>query len=159
VTALTLPGIDVGTWTVRRRGDSAGRALADRHYSRRTRGASMFTPPGRALILVTPCERAVWTTVHTEYPDDGLDAWRCTLFRNEGAGLSSDLIRAAMTLTVQVWGEAPPRAGWVTYVDQRKVRSSNPGACFLAAGWWRADRDVHPRLRRLHHSGRLRVAA
>lgn len=79
---------------------------------------------------------------------DGLDAWRCSIFRNEGPALSSELIRAAMVLTARLWS-GRPRDGWVTWVDTRKVRSSNPGYCFIMAGWWR-DRDwSHPHLIRL----------
>jgi hypothetical protein len=83
--ALTLPGLAVGVWQVRGRSDPAAQALADRHYSRKTPGAPWIGPPGRVLVLVTPCEQAVWLT-HWPRPElalDGLDAWRCSLFRNE----------------------------------------------------------------------------
>jgi hypothetical protein len=101
-------------------------------------------------VLVTPCERAVWVS-HWPYAElalDGLDAWRCTIFRNEGAGLSSDLIRVAMDITASVWGELPPD-GWLTWIDTRKVNSRHPGYCFKQAGWW-LDREYrHPHLLRL----------
>lgn len=144
MTALVLPGMDAdaGVWQVRTRLDAAANALADRHYSRRRPGTGQIGPPGRKLVLVTPCERAVWLT-HWPYAHlamDGLDAWRCSIFRNEGAGLSSELIRAAMSLTVELWTERPAD-GWVTWVDTRKVRRKrDPGRCYLKAGWW-ADRD------------------
>jgi hypothetical protein len=68
--------------------------LADRHYNRQRRGSGQIGPPGRKLVFVTPCERAVWIT-HWPYANlalDHLDAWRCSIFRNEGAGLSSELV-------------------------------------------------------------------
>src|SRR6266496_3587246 len=62
VTALVIPGIEQGTWQVRGRSDPAARALADQDYSRKTRRAPWIGPPGRVLVLVTSCERAVWLT-------------------------------------------------------------------------------------------------
>jgi hypothetical protein len=135
---MTLPGVEVGIWQVRNRFDLAARLLADRHYSRRPDkiGSNQLGGVGRALVLVTPCERALWVTRWpiAGAPWDGLDAFRCSYFRNEGAGLSSFLIREAMDLTVQMWGD-PPADGWVTWVDTRKVASINPGFCFKQAGW------------------------
>lgn len=132
--SLTL--FETGPWQLRDRLDLAANALADRHYSRRRPGSGQIGPPGRKLILVTPCERAVWLT-HWPYAElalDKLDAWRCTIFRNEGAGLSSELIRAAMEVTASIW-RARPADGWITWVDATKVRSTNPGCCFKRAGW------------------------
>lgn len=141
---------------MRDRGDRAARALADRHYSRRTLGAVTVGPPGRVLVLVTPCERAAWVTHWPDFALDGLDAWRCSLFRNEGAGLSSALIRDAMAATGQLWC-GRPTDGWVTWVDRTAVRSSNPGWCFLRAGWW-VDRGWQPD-RRAPNLRRLRARA
>jgi hypothetical protein len=148
--ALTLPGLAVGVWQVRGKADPAANALADRHYSRRRPGSGQVGPPGRKLVLVTPCERAVWLT-HWPYGHialDRLDAWRCTIFRNEGAGLSSDLIRAAMGLTASLWS-VRSRDGWVTWIDRTKVASANPGYCFKKAGWWIDRTWSHPKLIRL----------
>jgi hypothetical protein len=105
-------------------------------------------PPGRVLVLVTPCERAVWLAhwPRADLPLDGLDAWRCSVFRNEGAGLSSELIEAAMALTAERWSDRPAD-GWLrfTWIDATKVASSNPGYYFKQAGWW-VDREwAHPR--------------
>ena len=150
MSALTLPGLQVNTWQVRNRSDPAARALADRHYSRKTRGAPWIGPPGRVLVLVTPCERAVWLT-HWPRADlalDGLDAWRCSIFRNEGAGLSSELIKAAMALTAKRW-DGPPADGWITWIDTTKIRSAHPGYCFKQAGWTLDRTWSHPRLIRL----------
>ena len=50
-------------------------------------------PPGRTLVLVTENGDAVWGThwPQAELALDGLDAWRCSIFRNEGPLLSSML--------------------------------------------------------------------
>jgi hypothetical protein len=151
VIALTIPGLDlVGPWQVRNAFDSAANALADRHYNRQQRGSGQVGPPGRKLVFVTHCERAVWVS-HWPYADlalDGLDAWRCTIFRNEGAGLSSELIRAAMNLTALLW-RGHPAEGWITWIDRRQVRSTNPGYCFKQAGWSIDRTWHHPHLVRL----------
>ena len=103
-------------------------------------------------MLVTPCERAVWLT-HWPRPElalDGLDAWRCSLFRNEAPQelLSSSLIQAAMTLTAALWRDRPAD-GWLTWVDPARIRSANPGYCFKQAGWTLDRAWSHPRLLRL----------
>jgi len=149
VTALTLPGIEVGPWTIRNCFDRAALGLARHHYSRQHPDARKIGGPGRHLVLVTPDELAVWDSYYSEYPDDGLYAWRCSMFRNTGPKLSSDLIRSAMALTAVKWGDRRPPDGWLTYVDPRKVQSSNPGYCFLRAGWWRDRTYEHPHLIRL----------
>ncbi|WP_236342448.1 hypothetical protein [Paenibacillus plantiphilus] len=107
--------------------------LADRHYSRQTIGADMFCRPGRNLVLRTAMGDAVWVT-WSGIRDDGLQAWECTIFRNESDYLSSNMVRAAVTATIAQWGQPPPD-GIITYVDADKVRSINPGCCFKAAGW------------------------
>jgi hypothetical protein len=56
-------------------------------------------------------------------------------FRNEGAGLSSELIREAIAATRMVWGD-PPELGMVTFVDPRKVRKKRDfGRCYRKAGF------------------------
>lgn len=141
---MQLPGTEGPLlWQVRGRSDAAALDLASRHYSRQSPGAKWLGPPGRVLTLVTPCERAVWQT-HYPRPElalDGLDVYRCTIFRNEGAGLSSTLVEAAVQLTHELWGEHA--GGWATWVDVRKVESRHPGYCFKRAGWW-LDREYRP---------------
>lgn len=154
--ALTLD-IPQRQWQVRDKADAAACALADRHYSRRRKGSGQIGAPGRVLVFVTPCERAVWLTYwpFADRASDGLDAWRCTLFRNEGAGRSSDLVRAAMLLTAELWlagrvRYVPPRDGWVTWIDTTRVRRKrDPGRCFLRAGWCVDTGWTHRKLVRL----------
>ena len=103
--ALTLPGVDAGVWQVRSRFSAAAASLADRHYSRERVGSRQVGGPGHTLILVTPCERAVWitkrhslTVTTARAVADGLPlgTYRCVLFRNEGARLASELVLEAM---------------------------------------------------------------
>ena len=150
MSAQVLPGFAEAEWQVRTSADRAAVALADRHYSRNAPGARQMAPPGRRYVFVIGNEQAVWCS-HWPYPElalDGLDSWRCTIFRNESARLSSDLILEAMSLTAQLWDERP-RDGWVTWIDPAKVASEHPGYCFKMAGW-RLDREwKHPKLIRL----------
>ncbi|QGQ97078.1 hypothetical protein EHS13_20390 [Paenibacillus psychroresistens] len=122
-----------GKWLLTHKGDRNCRLLADRHYSRQHIGHPMFTRPGRNLVLRTADGMATWVT-WKGIRDDGLDAFECTIFRNESANLSSDMIRSAVAATIAEWG-LPPKDGIITYVDQSKVRSSNPGFCFIKAGF------------------------
>jgi hypothetical protein len=126
-----------GAWTKVVDGDPTAAVLFDRHYSRNpaSRGDPRIAGPGTKLVLLTPCVRGlfVWRQFITKDPTAGPDDVNCAIFRNEGAGLSSELIRAAMTLAWDKWG---PRRLY-TYVNPRRVRSANPGYCFLMAGWRR----------------------
>ena len=65
--------------------------------------------------------------------DDEQEGVNCAVFRNEGDELSSQLIREADALADERW----PRARHYTYVNARRIRSSNPGYCFIKAGWRR----------------------
>ena len=112
-------------------------ALADRHYSRRKIGSPQFMPPGQTLVLWQPGALFGWWRPH---PDSGiiamnkLDGWTCTIFRNEGAGLSSQLIlEAELALADTGLGCGPD--GMLTYVWPARIRSENPGCCFKKAGW------------------------
>jgi hypothetical protein len=70
---------------------------------------------------------------------DGLDAYRCTLFRNESGRRASELVREAMAATVAAWGPAPAD-GWLTYVEPGAIASEVAGYCFRRAGF-RRDRS------------------
>lgn len=65
---------------------------------------------------------------------NGLDGWTCTIFRNEGAGQSSGLIlEAEQWVLARGYSVGPD--GFLTYVWDRRVQSSNPGYCFKIAGY------------------------
>jgi hypothetical protein len=127
-------------WRLSYRADPAVAVMADRHYSRRAVGSAQFVPPGQCVVLHSICGRAAWVTlsqdpqyVHHDWPL----AWMNTLFRNEGAGLSSELIREAVAATLARW-PVPPVQGMVTFVDQAQVRRKrDPGRCYLRAGFRR----------------------
>ena len=132
--ALLLP---LGVWVPILDGDLGACAMHERHYSsaksiatRRARGTTLIAGPGFKLVLATPCRRAlfVWRKFRSMDDQDGIS---CAIFRNEGAGLSSDLIRAADAIADRRW----PGERHYTYVNPRKVASSNPGRCFTCAGW------------------------
>lgn len=122
-------------WLHGRDGNETAAALYDRHYSRnpKAKGDSRIAGPGEKIVLLTPCARAlfVWRKFISKDPTAGPLDINCAIFRNEGAGLSSDLIRAAMPIAWDRWG--PQRL--YTYVNSRRVASANPGYCFKQAGW------------------------
>jgi hypothetical protein len=121
-----------GTWIEVLDGNPTAAAIYDRHYSRnkKSRGHPLFCGPGEKMVLLTPCARAlfVWRKFISKDQQDGIN---CAIFRNEGAGQSSDLIRAAMDAAWVRW----PGRRFYTYVNARRVASANPGYCFKAAGW------------------------
>jgi hypothetical protein len=125
-------------WCLSHRADPAACTVADRHYNRQKIGSPQFVPPGRCLVLLSECGRALWVTSwpFAEYVKHAwAGAWVNSLFRNEGAGLSSELIREAIAATLATWAEAPP-LGLVTFVDaSRTRRKRDPGRCYRRAGF------------------------
>lgn len=125
-------------WQLSHRGDPPACRLADRHYSRQKIGAPQFVPPGRCVVLLTSDAKAVWVTSwpFAEYVRHAwAGAWVCSIFRNEGPHLSSELIRDAIAATRWVWTK-PPELGMVTFVDTRKVkRKRDWGRCYRRAGF------------------------
>ena len=109
------------------------RILADRHYSRRTVGARQFCYAGRKLVLRDTRGDVlfVWMWPLDEMRMDGQTGYNCAMFRNEGSRRSSEIIDEAEALAFAKWG--PNRM--YTYVDGRKINSTNPGYCFQKAGW------------------------
>lgn len=128
--------ISDGVWVPVRDANPSGLAIFHRHYSytpyRDGRRPVHFVGPGEKMVLLTPDARAlfVWRKFISA---DGQQGVNCAVFRNEGAGLSSGLILEAMQLAWERW----PGARLFTYVNPRKIRSTNPGCCFLKAGWRR----------------------
>lgn len=129
-------------WLKSWKGSGALLRLADAHYTRQTKGSNQFCRPGINLCLVLSDGSAgwvVWRPLPWIGRMDNLEAWECTLFRNEGLRLSSDLIREATRLTYGEWGWPPPD-GLVTAVGvnetkRRRSKRSPPGRCFIEAGW------------------------
>lgn len=134
------------------------------HYSRRTPGSKTFTGVGQEIVLVSDCLRAVWAVVRQKTPAkrgtgnsrgrDGITdkgvryIWRNMVFRNLGAGLSSDLIASATAETYRQWTiryGALPCERLRTEIGVKEVRSKNPGYCYQRAGWIK-DRIVRGKL-------------
>jgi hypothetical protein len=110
------------------------------------------TSPGRRRPLCTrprasciartrlaPQVNMVWRPIPEVGRMDNLECWENTLFRNEGGGISSALIRSATAMTFRAWGW-PPRDGLISAIGidaTRRRRSKNalPGVCFQMADW------------------------
>ena len=152
-------------WIRVNKSDPVACALADRHYSRRKIGAPQFMPPGQTIVLlraegfVTGDALFGWWRPD---PSSGLqamnrlDGWTCTIFRNESAVLSSELILAAEP-AMSVFGYNVGPDGLLTYVWDAKVRHKrDPGRCFLKAGWHVCGRSADNRKTLLHKGDQLR---
>ncbi len=132
---LFLPGPAI--WREAKDGDDRARGIFERHYSRKHyadgRRPLLFVGPGEKMVLLTAgCDALfVWRKFLS---GDGQRGVNCAVFRNEGPLLSSFLIEEACQLA---WGRWPGERLY-TYVNPRKVRSSNPGYCFLMARFKRA---------------------
>lgn len=124
-------------WQMTHQADPAAARLADKHYSRQKPGTSQFMPAGRKVVLIAPEYDAVfgWVWPYPRYCNRKMlkNAWYCSIFRNESAHLSSDMIREAVAIANHIWGKTLD--GAITYVDASKVQSRNPGYCFKKAGF------------------------
>lgn len=129
-------------WRKSFRADPAALPLADRHYNRQKIGSPQFVPPGACLVFLTACQRALWVTSNpkAEYVKHAwAGAWVNSMFRSEGAGVASMLIRQAVAATRSIW--SPPPLGIVSFVDPKHVKPVVRrgkviyGYCYLMAGW------------------------
>jgi hypothetical protein len=122
-------------WRLARDGDPTALAMYERHYSARAyadgRDRRLFVGPGEKVVLVAHDDRAmfVWRRFISLDAQDGVS---CSVFRNEGPALSSTLIREADAIADARWSAETRH---YTYVAPSRIRSSNPGCCFKAAGW------------------------
>ena len=129
-------------WVKSHRADPFGRVIADRHYNRQKVGSPQFVPPGRCLVLLAPSRedaKALWVTSWPRYAQHAWEgAWINSTFRNEGAGLSSELIRDALACTRYRWGGEEPGLGMITFIAPESVRDKKDiGYCYLKAGFIR----------------------
>ncbi len=133
---------ELGYWLSVKDGDPRAAGIHSRHYSRyqykdgrrNLHGYAnrfLIIGPGEKLVLLGNDERALFGWRRGNDASQGYCV-SCTVFRNEGERLSSDLIREADTLA---WVKWPDETRHVTYVDPQKVASRNPGYCFIMAGW------------------------
>lgn len=143
--SATQPFLFGDGWLSVRDGDDTARAIFHRHYSYKPykdgRKPLLFTGPGSKLVLLWPDARAlfIWRKFIS---DDGQQGVNCSVFRNEGDRRSSDMIREADAIADKRW----PGERHYTYVNARKIRSTNPGFCFLKAGWSKCGVTKHNKL-------------
>lgn len=128
--------LGLGNWYSVPDGNMQVRRMLDRHYSANRysdgRKVRLSAGPGEKMVLMTVDARAMF--IWRKFIDaSGQIGINCAAFRNEAPEiyLSSDLILEAEQLA---WGRWPGERLY-TYVDARKVKSSNPGYCFIVAGW------------------------
>ena len=113
-------------WEKSNRFDLRAREIADRHYNRQKPGTPQFVPPGRCCVLYAEngSGRAFWVTSfpYAEYVRHAwAGAWICSAFRNEGAGIASEMIRDAVAAT-RAHSRGPPALGIITFIASKKVK-------------------------------------
>jgi hypothetical protein len=111
-------------WLPSHRADPYAVAIADRHYNRQKPGTPQFMPPGSCVVFKSYDPPAVWGTSWpmAEFVQHAwAGAWINSIFRKEGPGLASGMIRAAVAHTCYEWPDVPP-LGMVTFVDPEKVK-------------------------------------
>lgn len=123
-------------WWLTKDGDVDCLRLYERHYSayqyKDGRSRKLFVGPGEKVVLRT--KRADAMFVWRRFKDDsGQQGINCAVFRNESATQSSELVRQADEIADCLW----PDSRHYTYVNPEAIRSTNPGFCFIAAGWQR----------------------
>ena len=123
-------------WWITKDGDEHVLDIHRRHYSHRDyrdgRIVKLFMGPGEKLVLRTlECDAVFGWRKFID--DSGQVGINCAFFRNESGHQSSELIRQADAIAAAVW----PGERHYTYVDATKIRSTNPGFCFIKAGWKR----------------------
>lgn len=126
-------------WFATKQTDAAVVCHYLKHYSSEKSGrkgtqfAHGIVGQGETLTLLTDDGAAVFLWQRQEIRDDSQTGVGCAIFRNESAVRSSELIREADELAWSKW----PGERHFTFVNPTKIRSSNPGYCFKAAGWQR----------------------
>ena len=133
---MSLPLPTGPDWWLTKDGDLDCLELYNRHYSayeyKDGRKRKQFVGPGEKVVLRTEAADALF--VWRRFLDDsGQCGINCAVFRNESSHKSSDLIQQADKIADVLW----PCCRHYTYVNQEKIASTNPGYCFLMAGWQR----------------------
>ena len=129
--------LDDKLWITTKDGDPTVLNLYERHYSahhyKDKRVRKLCAGPGEKTVLITPAGDAVFIWRKFISQDRLATGVCCAIFRNESNTLSSRLILAAETYAQARW----PDESFYTYINARKIRSTNPGYCFKQAGWHR----------------------
>ncbi len=133
-------------WIPVKDGDPRALAIMKRHYSwhayKDGRPHRLFVGPGEKMVLLlSTCDALfVWRKFRSKDNQYGIN---CAVFRNESVVmLASSLVLAAEDMAWARW----PGQRLYTYVNPKKIRSTNPGYCFLKAGWKRCGTTKRLRL-------------
>ena len=123
-------------WWLTKDGDRDCLELYERHYSayryKDGRVRKLFAGPGEKIVLRTEEGNALF--VWRKFKDaSGQQGINCAVFRNESRHKSSELILQADQIADCIW----PDSRHYTYVKAEAIASSNPGFCFIKAGWRR----------------------
>lgn len=112
--------------------------LFKRHYSyrqwrqRNKKNGKRFVGPGEEITLLSHCGKALFVWRKEKFRSDDQHGVNCAVFRNENRSLlSSELIGQAEAIAWYRW----PGERLFTFVNARKVKSTNPGYCFQMSGW------------------------
>jgi len=132
--------LGLNNWIPVKDGDPRAVGLYRRHYSAKkyNHGQKIdycrfgFSGVGESLILLSTDCLALFTWRYQRINDGGQYGIECTVFRNESKQLSSTLILEAESLA---WVNWPDQNRVFTFVNPLKIKSNNPGYCFLKAGW------------------------
>lgn len=121
-------------WYLTKDGDEYCMDLFKKHYSFKEykdgRKQKLFVGPGEKLVLRTWKADAmfVWRKFINDSGEKGIN---CAVFRNESKIKSSTLIQEADRIAFKVWSDKRH----YTYVNAKKIKSTNAGYCFKKAGW------------------------
>ena len=121
-------------WYLTKDGDEYCRDLFKQHYSYKEyadcRTQKLFVGPGEKIVLRTWEADAmfVWRKYINDSGESGIN---CAVFRNESKTKSSTLIQEADAIAFAIW----PNQRHYTYVNAKKIKSTNAGYCFKRAGW------------------------
>ena len=127
-------------WQEIRDGNPTALEIYNRHYSARIysdgRVRKKFCGPGQyCALLMAPRADALFVWRRFRSMDPEALGLKCAVFRNESKRLSSGLILEAEPFALKHW---PDERRVYTYISPTKIRSTNPGFCFLEAGWHKA---------------------
>ena len=96
-----------------------------------------FCRPGRNIVIKTTDSKAGLVFWRGIADHEYKDCWENTLFHNESSVLSSVLLKESVSYLFHfvIKGGDLPKDGIISYVQKAKVRSSNPGFCYMKAGF------------------------
>ena len=106
---------------------------AEKNWKWRATGDTNILGPGECMVLLSQCGRALFAWQrNTMERFDKQTGVSCTVFRNEGAGLSSELIREADDLAWRRWPDEPRHFTYVNPVKTTKQRSKSAQPGYLS---------------------------